>query len=100
MYLNAPCSSQSPGFFYQRLILRSLGQYASVAPSQPMRCLADGISAARAYFLSSSDDSENLARADAALQELVTSLDESTDHVRVLDVFPLKSTRAYRKPSH
>ena len=38
---------------------------------------------ARAYFISSSDDPENLARADAALQELVASIDASTDHVRI-----------------
>ncbi|CDO70960.1 hypothetical protein BN946_scf184829.g69 [Trametes cinnabarina] len=35
---------------------------------------------ARAYFLSSSQDPENLARAEAALQELIDSVDSSVDH--------------------
>jgi len=39
-------------------------------------------SLARAYFISSSHDPENLTRADAALQELITSLDSSADHVK------------------
>ncbi|KAI0638918.1 meiosis protein SPO22/ZIP4 like-domain-containing protein [Trametes polyzona] len=35
---------------------------------------------ARAYFLSSSRDPENLARAEASLQELIDSVDSSMDH--------------------
>ena len=46
-----------------------------------------GGSTARAYFCSSSEDPENLARAEAALQELVTSLDTCTDHVRAVPTF-------------
>ncbi|KAI0735751.1 meiosis protein SPO22/ZIP4 like-domain-containing protein [Earliella scabrosa] len=37
-------------------------------------------SLARAYFLSSSQDPENLARAEASLQELIESVDTSLDH--------------------
>jgi hypothetical protein len=69
----------------QRLILRSLGWLAFVTDEDGASRL--GFRAARAYFCSSSDDPENLARADAALQELVASLDGATDHVRVESPF-------------
>ncbi|GBE78570.1 hypothetical protein BKA93DRAFT_799652 [Sparassis latifolia] len=39
-------------------------------------------SLARAYFLSSSDDPENLVRAEASLHELISSIDASVDHTK------------------
>ena len=43
------------------------------------------LSTARAYFISSSHDPENLTRAEAALEELITSIDSAASHVRVAD---------------
>lgn len=39
-------------------------------------------SSARAYYLSSAIETENLARAEATLQELLSSVDSSSDRVR------------------
>ncbi len=44
-------------------------------------CRPGHVRTARAYFLSSSQDPDNLARAEASLQELTESVDTSLDHV-------------------
>jgi hypothetical protein len=36
---------------------------------------------ARAYFLSASEDQENIARSEATLQDLIDSIDKEADHV-------------------
>lgn len=44
---------------------------------------------ARAYFLTSSEEPENLVRAEASLNELISSV-ESSDHVRALTTLLLR----------
>lgn len=48
----------------------------------PRRMPITHVCLARAYYLSSSEDPENLSKAEASLQELVSSADNSVDHVR------------------
>jgi hypothetical protein len=38
---------------------------------------------ARGYFLSSSQDPENLIRAETALEEVIATIDTSVDHVSI-----------------
>ncbi|KAI9059547.1 hypothetical protein FKP32DRAFT_1657351 [Trametes sanguinea] len=59
-------------------IIEPLEDAADTADNQLRRSILRTL--ARAYFLSSSQDPENLARAEASLQELIDSVDSSMDH--------------------
>ncbi|OSD05749.1 hypothetical protein PYCCODRAFT_1432287 [Trametes coccinea BRFM310] len=59
-------------------IIEPLEDAADTADNQLRRSILRTL--ARAYFLSSSQDPENLARAEASLQELIDSVDSSMNH--------------------
>lgn len=54
---------------------------------------------ARAYFLSSSEEPENLVRAEASLNELISSV-ESSEHVRTLTASWLRNLNIPISDSH
>jgi hypothetical protein len=58
--------------------------------------LAQLFPVARAYFISSSHDLENLTRAETALQELIASIDSSADPVRTISLYNVVGTLPVR----
>lgn len=54
-----------------------------------------GLLLARGYFLSSSQDPENLIKAETALEEVIATIDTSVDHVSISCHWPSDVLKRY-----